>query len=62
MICNYRVGLVVVNLIWIDFPLKILPFYPAAPPIPPNFHLPKQNWADSGMATIKVNQTQVHEH
>ena len=27
----------------------------------PNFHLPKQNWPNSGTPKIKVNPTQVHE-
>ena len=47
-----------VDLGWIDFDLNVPQCIPAAQPIQPNSHLPKHNWAGSGMSLIKVNQTQ----
>ena len=44
-----RMGLVVVDLGRVDFDLNAPPCWPAAQPIQPNSHLPKHNWAGSGM-------------
>ena len=52
----YRVGLVIVDLGWVDMDLNVPPCCPAAKPIQPNFRLPKHNWVGSGMT--RVNQTQ----
>ena len=41
--------------------IYILDDPPAAQPILPNSHLPKQNWADSGTPKFKANPTQVHD-
>ena len=40
----------------------ILPSWAAAQPNLPNSHLPKQNWAGSGMINIKANPTQGSDH
>ena len=45
----YRVGLVVVDLGWVEIDLNVPPCCPAAQPIQPNSHLPKHNRAGSGM-------------
>ena len=39
----YRVGLVVWHFGWLDFDVDVPPFCPAAQPIQPYSHLPKQN-------------------
>ena len=44
------------TLIW-DVP----PSCPAAQPLLPNSHQPKQNWADNGTVKIQVNPTQVRQ-
>ena len=43
---------------WVDFDLGAPPSWPAAQRLGPNFHLLRQNWADSGTTNIKVNPTQ----
>ena len=43
----YRVGLVVVDLAWVDFYLNVPPCCLAVQPIQPNSHLPKDNRAGS---------------
>ena len=53
---------------WVDFDVGVPPYCPADQPILPNFHLPRQDWADSGiiplsaqclrMSKYKVNPTQ----
>ena len=58
----YRVNLVVVDLGLIDFDLDDPSFCPNAQPVLPNSHLPKQNWAGSGMTKFKVNPNHVHDH
>ena len=52
----------VVHLGLVDFDFYIPSSCPAPQPILPNFHLPKQNEAGSGMPKINVNPTQVHDH
>ena len=46
---------------WVDFDLDGPPSWPAAQPLLPNFHQPKQNWADGGTTKIEVIPTQVPE-
>ena len=46
-------GLVVVDLGWVDFNLN----YPALQPIQPNSHLPRHNRAGSGMTLINPTQS-----
>ena len=58
----YRVGQVVVHLGLVDFNFYIPSSCPPLQPILPNFQLPKQNEAVSGMPKINVNPTQVHDH
>ena len=58
----YRVGQVVVDLGWVDFDFYVPSPYPIPQPILPNFQLPKQNGAGSGMPKIDVNPTKVHDH
>ena len=48
----------VVGMTWI---LSVPPSFPLAQPLPPNFHQPRQNWADSGTAKMKVNPNQVQD-
>ena len=48
----YRLGLVVMDLGWVDFELYVPPCCPAAQPIQPNSHLAKHNWAGSGITEI----------
>ena len=43
---------------WIDFDLRVQPCCPAAQPLLPNYHQPRQNWAESGILKIQVNLTQ----
>ena len=54
-----RVIHLLVDLGWIYFDLGVPLSCPAAQPLLPNFHLPKQNLADGGTTKIKVNTTQV---
>ena len=49
---TYRVSLLLVCLGWVDFDLGVPPSCPAAQPLLPNSHQPRQNWADSG--TLKI--------
>ena len=52
------------NLGWVDFDLgnwDFPPSCPAAQPLLPNFHQPKQNRADSGTVKLQVNPTQVRQ-
>ena len=44
---------------WVDFDLGVPPSCPPAQPLLPNFHGPKQNWADS--ETQNSSQTN-HAH
>ena len=44
---------------WVDFDLGVPPYCPAAQPLLPHSHQPKQNWADGRITKIKVNPTQV---
>ena len=45
----------------VDIYLRCLTSCPAAQPFLPKSHLPKQNWADSGIFTIRVNPTKVRK-
>ena len=56
----YTVCRVVSYLGWVDFDLDVPPSCPAAQPILPNSHLPKQSLA--GMSKLKVNPTRVTNH
>ena len=52
----YRVShLLVIDLGLVDFDLSVPPFCPAAKPLLPNSHQPRQSWADSGTIKIQVN-------
>ena len=46
-----------VDLGWVDFDLGVPPCCPAAQPLLPNSHQPRQNWADGGTLKIQVNLT-----
>ena len=58
--CNfniqYRVGMVVSYLDLVEHDLGVPPSCPTDQPILPNFHLPQQDWADSGMSNTKSIQ------
>ena len=45
----------------VEFDSDVPPYCPAAQPLLPNSHQPKQNWADGGTTKIKVNPTQISE-
>ena len=53
-----RVSHLLVDLGCVDFDLVVPSSCPAAQPILPHFHIPRQNWADSGTLTIQFNPTQ----
>ena len=42
---------------FVDFDLGALSFSPFSMPPRPNFHLPKQNWADRGTHQIRLKET-----
>ena len=54
----YRVSHLLVDLGWVYFDLGVPPSCPAAEPLLPNSHQPRQNWADGGTLKIEVNRTQ----
>ena len=54
----YRASHVLVDLGWVDLDFCVLPSCPAAQPLLPNSHQPKQSWADGGTLKIQVNKTQ----
>ena len=60
-VCNlqtqYRVTLVVVDLGWVDFDSDVPSSCPAAQPVLPNPHWPKQNQADIGTSKYKSTKT-----
>ena len=58
----YRVGMVVSYPGWVDFYLGVQPSWPTEHLILPNFHLHKQNLADSGKSKFNVNPTQLTDH
>ena len=55
---NYKVFHLPVALAWADLDLDVPPSCPAAQPLLPHSHQPKQIRADSGTLEIQVNQTQ----
>ena len=54
----YRVSHLLMDLGLVDFDLGVPPSCPAAQPLLPNSHQPKQIRADSGTLKILVNPTQ----
>ena len=54
----YGVSHLLVDLGWVDFDSGVPPSCPAAEPLLPNSHQPRQNWADGGTLKIEVNRTQ----
>ena len=53
----YRMGLVVVDLGWVNLDFNVPPSCRPTQPIEPNSHLLKHNKAGGGMTQIEVNQT-----
>ena len=51
----YRASHVLEELGWVDFDFCVPPSCPAAQPLLPNSHQPKQSRADSGTLEIQVN-------
>ena len=45
------------DLVVVDFDLSVPPFCPAAKPLLPNYHQPRQSWASNGTIKFQVNQT-----
>ena len=55
---QYRLSHLLMDLGWVDFDLGVPPSCPAAQPLLPNYHQPKQSLANSGTLSIQVNKTQ----
>ena len=55
---TYRVPHLLLDLGWVDFDLGVPPSCPAAQPLLPNSHQPRQSRADSGTLEIRVNKIQ----
>ena len=60
-VSKYRVFHLLMHLGWVDFDLGVPPSCPAAQPLLPRSHQPRQNCADSGTLKIKVNPSQGNE-
>ena len=58
----YRASHVLVDLGWVDFDFCVPPSCPAAQPLLPRSHHPKQSRADSGTLEIQVNKPSLRAH
>ena len=54
---QYRLSHLLMDLGWVDFDLGVPPSCPAAQPLLPNYHQPKQSYIDSGTLKNQVNPT-----